>query len=80
LAAFRGFSDHHAFSIADMQTLENLRREKGATWMVCSEKDFCKINKFLNASSPLIYVRNRIELPDDTIEQIVKHAAEKDFL
>jgi len=80
LAAFRGFSDHHAFTLADMQSLENLRREKGAAWMVCSEKDFCKINKFLDASSPLIYARNKIELPGDAIEQIIKHAAEKNSL
>jgi tetraacyldisaccharide 4'-kinase len=80
LAAFRGFSDHHAFTVADMRSLEKLRREKGATWMVCSEKDFCKINKLLDASSPLIYARNRIELPGDAIEQIIKHAAEKNFL
>jgi tetraacyldisaccharide 4'-kinase len=77
LAAFRGFADHHAFSMADMQTLENLRIEKDATWIVCSEKDFCKINKFLNTAIPLIYARNRIELPGDAIEQIIKHAAEK---
>jgi tetraacyldisaccharide 4'-kinase len=80
LVAFRGFSDHHAFTLSDMQALENLRREKDATWMVCSEKDFCKINKFLDAAIPLIYIRNRIELPGDAIEQIIKHAAEKGFL
>jgi tetraacyldisaccharide 4'-kinase len=80
LTAFRGFSDHHAFSMTDIQALENLRKEKGATWMVCTEKDFCKINKFLDAAIPLIYVRNRIELPGDAIEKILKHAAEKGFL
>jgi tetraacyldisaccharide 4'-kinase len=80
LAAFRGFPDHHAFTIADMQALEDLRKEKEATWMVCSEKDYCKINKFLHAASPLIYFRNEIELPGDTIEQIIQHAAKKDFL
>jgi tetraacyldisaccharide 4'-kinase len=80
LAAFRGFSDHHAFSMTDMQNLENLRRENGAIWMVCSEKDFGKINKFLNAAIPLIYVRNKIELSGDAIEQILKHATEKGFL
>jgi len=80
VAAFRGFSDHHAFSMTDMQTLEKLRREKGATWMVCSEKDFGKINKFLNDAIPLIYSRNRIELSGAVIEQILKHAAEKGFL
>jgi tetraacyldisaccharide 4'-kinase len=80
LAAFRGFSDHHVFSTIDIQALENLRREKNATWMVCTEKDFAKINKFLDAAIPLIYARNRIELPDGAIEQIIKHAAAKGFL
>lgn len=80
MAAFRGFSDHHAFGLADLQKLENLRKEKDAAWMVCSEKDFCKINKFLDAAIPLIYRRNRIELPDNAIEQIIKHAAKKGFL
>ena len=68
------------FGMIDVQVLENLRREKDATWIVCTEKDFCKIKKFLNAASPLIYARNRIELPDNVIEQIIKHATEKDFL
>jgi tetraacyldisaccharide-1-P 4'-kinase len=80
LAAFRGFSDHHTFSATDIQALENLRREKGASWMVCTEKDFCKINNFLDEFIPLIYVRNRIELPDGAIAQIIKHATEKGFL
>lgn len=80
LAAFRGFPDHHAFGMKDIHSLENLRKEKGANWIVCTEKDFCKINKFLNDVIPLIYVRNRIELPDDAIAQIIKHAAEKGFL
>lgn len=80
LTAFRGFSDHHVFTAADLRSLEELRREKGATWMVCTEKDFCKINQLLDAASPLIYARNRIELPGDAIEQIIKHAAEKNIL
>jgi tetraacyldisaccharide 4'-kinase len=80
LAGFRGFSDHHVFSAADMQALENLRREKNATWMVCTEKDFAKTKQFLDAASPLIYARNRIELPDGAIEQIIKHVTAKGFL
>jgi tetraacyldisaccharide 4'-kinase len=80
LQAFRGFPDHHAFSAADMRALEKLRREKGAAWIVCSEKDFCKINHLLNAASPFIYARNRIELPGNAMERIIQHAAEKNFL
>lgn len=80
LAAFRGFPDHHAFKASDIQALDALRREKGASWMVCTEKDFCKLNSFLDKTIPLIYSRNRIELPGHAIGQIIKHAAEKGFL
>ncbi|MCX6558503.1 MAG: tetraacyldisaccharide 4'-kinase [Candidatus Aminicenantes bacterium] len=80
LRAFRGFPDHHAFSPADVHSLEKLRREKGAAWIVCTEKDFCKISHLLDAASPFIYARNRIELPGHVIEQIIQHAAEKNFL
>lgn len=80
LAAFRGFPDHHTFSSTDLLALEDLRREKGATWMVCSEKDFCKISESLRNACPLIYFRNEIQLPGDAIEQIIQHAAEKNIL
>jgi tetraacyldisaccharide 4'-kinase len=80
LQAFRGFPDHHAFSSADVQALEKLRREKGAAWIVCTEKDFCKTSHLLDAAAPFIYARNRIELPGNAIEQIIQHAAEKNSL
>ncbi|HUU05879.1 MAG TPA: tetraacyldisaccharide 4'-kinase [Patescibacteria group bacterium] len=80
LAAFRGFSDHHAFSPADLHSLERLRKEKGGEWLVCSEKDFCKIKNLLPAATPLLYARNEIRLHNDTIEQIIKHATEKGFI
>lgn len=80
LAAFRGFSDHHAFRPADLRSLERLRIANGADWLVCSEKDFCKIKNFLPCEIPLLYARNEIKLHDDTIEQIIKHAAEKGFI
>lgn len=80
LTAFRGFPDHHAFKAADLRALEALRKKEGAAWMVCTEKDLCKINKALRADIPLIYCRNKIELPGDAIEQIFHHAAKKGFL
>jgi tetraacyldisaccharide 4'-kinase len=80
LVAFRGFADHHAFGPADLQALEKLRKERGATWMVCTEKDFCKIKKFPMPGIPLLYARNEIKLPGDAIGQIITHAAEKGFL
>ena len=80
LAAFRGFADHHAFHPTDLAALEKLRREKGAAWMVCTEKDFCKIKKILTPGVPLLYARNEIKLPGDAIGQIITHAAAKGFL
>jgi tetraacyldisaccharide 4'-kinase len=96
LAAFRGFADHHAYTPADLRSLEELRREKGAAWLVCTEKDFCKIKNFLPASAPgadsagarqpdlqdipLLYARNEIQLPGGVIAGIVEHAAKKGFI
>ncbi len=80
LAAFRPFPDHHAFVPADLAALEKLRREKGAAWMVCTEKDFGKIKTILPAGLPLLYARNEIRLPGDAIERIITHAAAKGFL
>jgi tetraacyldisaccharide 4'-kinase len=80
LAAFRGFADHHAFTASDIEALERWRRENGAAWMVCTEKDFCKMKKILRPGIPLLYARNEIKLPGDAIGQIITHAAEKGFL
>ncbi len=75
LAAFRGFADHHAFTPGDLRALEALRKEKGAAWLVCTEKDLCKMKHFLApgetagdlANIPLLYARNEIQLPGDVI-------------
>ncbi|MBN2346500.1 MAG: tetraacyldisaccharide 4'-kinase [Candidatus Aminicenantes bacterium] len=80
LAAFRPFPDHHAYDAGDLRSLEALRREKKADWMVCTEKDFFKIRGLLSPAVPLLYARNEIQLPGDVIGQIVQHAREKGFL
>jgi tetraacyldisaccharide 4'-kinase len=80
LAAFRGFADHHAFRPADLGSLEALRKQKGASWMVCTEKDFGKIKGLLPPGIPLLYARNEIQLPGDVIEGIIQHAADKGFI
>lgn len=96
LTAFRGFPDHHAFRAGDLRALEALRREKGATWLVCTEKDFCKLDGLLSPGSlagdraeaqrsglpgiPLLYARNEIQLPDAVIADIIAHAEKKGFI
>ena len=80
LAAFRGFADHHAFTAADIEALEEERRRLGAAWLVCTEKDFAKVRGMLRPGIPLLYARNEIELPGDAIGRILSHAEEKGFL
>jgi tetraacyldisaccharide-1-P 4'-kinase len=88
LAAFRGFADHHAFTPDDLRAMETLRKEKGAAWLVCTEKDLCKMKHFLAPGAaagdlqgiPLLYARNEIQLPGDVIAGIIEHAAKKGFL
>jgi len=80
LAGFRGFADHHAFASGDIRSLEAWRREQGVSWMVCTEKDFCKIKGLLPPGLPLLYARNEIQLPGDLIAQIIQHAEKKGFL
>jgi tetraacyldisaccharide 4'-kinase len=96
LAAFRGFADHHAFTPEDLRALEALRREKGAAWLVCTEKDLGKLKPFLAPGSPagdrvsarrdglqgipLLYARNEIQLPGDLIAGIIEHAEKKGLL
>jgi tetraacyldisaccharide 4'-kinase len=80
LVCFRGYADHHAFGPGDIRSLEAWRREKGATWMVCSEKDFCRIKGLLPPAIPLLYARNEIQLPGDLIAQVLQHAEEKGFM
>lgn len=96
LAAFRPFPDHHAYTLDDLRSLEALRREKGAAWLVCTEKDFGKIRDLLGPAPlagepagarqralqgvPLLRAQNEIQLPRDLLEQIVTHASEKGFI
>ncbi len=80
LISFRSFPDHHAYGLEDIRTLESWRREKGASWMICTEKDFCKIKDLPFHDFPLLYARNEIKLPDDIITRIIQDAKEKGFI
>lgn len=80
LAAFRGFPDHHAFTAAELRELEALRREKGAAWLVCTEKDFCRLDGVLPAGVPLLRARNEIQLPGGVLAAVITHAEAKGFL
>jgi tetraacyldisaccharide 4'-kinase len=96
LAAFRSFADHHAFTREDLNALEALRKENGAAWMVCTEKDFHKIRAVLAPvpsdgdrggarrdglqELPLLYARNEIQLPDGFIPAVIEHAKRKGLL
>ncbi len=58
---FVAFRDHHRFQPRDVRRMERLRLVRGATGLLCSEKDFVKLNELGLEEIPLFYVLNRIE-------------------
>ena len=80
MRGYKAFADHHAYTRDDLDVLEGLRRRAGAEYLVCTEKDFVKIEGFATDAVPLIYVKNRIKLSVDLFERIWTDAREKKFV
>ena len=80
LRGFKAFTDHHAYTAMDLTVLDGLRRQAGADYLVCTEKDFVKISDFPLENVPLLYVRNRIKLAVSLFERILIDARRKNRL
>lgn len=80
LKQFKPFSDHHAFTQADLNRLDTLRRENRLDYLVCTEKDFVKLIELNISGIPLIYAKNSIKLSINLEELILNHARQKDFV
>ena len=80
LKEFKGYNDHHAYTEADIQRLNQRRIQKNADYLVCTEKDFMKIKHFNLTGIPLIYVRNSIKFNFDLMDCIRKYAEEKNTI
>ncbi len=77
---FRGFPDHHPFTIKDIETLEDFRQALRAEYLVCTEKDFVKMRHIPIGKIPLIFVKNSIKLDVDLMGQILDDAKTKGFV
>lgn len=77
---FKGFPDHHAYAKQDLRALDNFRRDLQADYLVCTEKDFVKIQPIPIGEIPLIFVKNSIKLDVDLMGQILDDAKAKGFV
>jgi len=80
LKGTRAFSDHHRFSKAELDELEAARRRSGAGCLVCSEKDFVRLDSGSLHDYPFLYSRNEIQLKLDITRLIMEHAKKKGFI
>ncbi len=74
---FIEYSDHFSFSENDLNLLNNIRKEKKSSYLVCSEKDFIKLKDLNIDKIPLIYVKNSIKLNISLTEKILLDAERK---
>ena len=77
---FKGFPDHHAYDARDLKALDDFRRNLNAEYLVCTEKDFVKIQPNSIGEIPLIFVKNSIKLSVDLMGQILDDAKAKGFV
>lgn len=67
---FLAFADHHRFSPADLERIEETRRRVGAEMAVCTEKDWVKVAPLLPPAPPFLCLRNRLQLSADIFPKI----------
>ncbi|MCP5052059.1 MAG: tetraacyldisaccharide 4'-kinase [bacterium] len=80
ITGFRGFSDHYAFSLKDLEELDRWRIGHNAKYLVCTEKDFIKIMHYNLPQIPFIYSKNSIKFNIDLTDCIVNHAKEENYI
>jgi tetraacyldisaccharide 4'-kinase len=66
LAGTRSFRDHHFYSDADAHQLLELRKKRGATGFVTTEKDAINLGSHQNALQPLYVVPVTMQLEDSS--------------
>jgi tetraacyldisaccharide 4'-kinase len=74
LKDFLGYRDHHLFTEEEISQLDGLRKEKKIDLLVCTEKDFIKIQSMKLKNIPLIYTKNRLKFSFDLLGYLVKYA------
>lgn len=74
---FYSFRDHHKFTKKEVDRLNLIRIKKGYTHLVCTYKDFIRIDNKDTLDIPLIYLKNRIEFNVNLKDFIYKRIDEK---
>jgi tetraacyldisaccharide 4'-kinase len=80
LLDFKGFKDHHAFTSEDLANLDRWRKKHHAHYLVCTEKDFIKLQRLNLQSIPFIFVKNSIKFNVDLMRSILNHAKEENYI
>jgi tetraacyldisaccharide 4'-kinase len=65
LKGFESYRDHYPFTEKDIEYLDERRKEAGAAYLVCTEKDFVKLMDYNLVHIPLIYAKNVIKCTID---------------
>jgi tetraacyldisaccharide 4'-kinase len=56
VVAFREFSDHHCYTIGEIRSLNQMKADAGASYLLTTEKDWVKIFDILPAGLDLAYL------------------------
>jgi len=78
LKGFIPFKDHHNYTEEDLMELDNMRKDSGAVYLVCTEKDLVKIKQYNLSKIPLIYLQNSIKFNFDFKNRILQQAARQE--
>ncbi len=77
---FVAFRDHHPYEAADLTRLDKARRNAGAEFLLCTEKDLVKLLPLLSPDAPFLYVKNKIKLNFSIMKRIMADARAKGIL
>jgi tetraacyldisaccharide 4'-kinase len=73
------FRDHHPYSLADVERLRSLRRERGAEGFITTEKDAVNLGPLMAELKPFSAVVLRVifESPADVVDTVLTRIAEQ---
>ncbi|MCX8084843.1 MAG: tetraacyldisaccharide 4'-kinase [Calditerrivibrio sp.] len=75
IAAFRGFSDHHIYSVKDYEKLQIVQNRFNADFFLTTEKDYVKLPCEMRKKSMYVKIETKIDGEDNffsTIESFMK--------
>lgn len=74
---FFSFPDHHSLDENEIREIEDFRVSNSCKYIICTEKDFIKLDSEISHSLPLIYIKNRIKSFPDAGKLVLAQLDEK---